>query len=281
MKRLILGVALSLISLVASAQQAVTTANTQATKYNQWLQGTGVQTLYGAYPNVGEYYDGTNFIVDILHGGGKTSFPDGIIANVTGNISGTITATGMTTFSSGAAVTTTAYQVGRDNGGTNALHFNVPTGATGIFSVNGTSKVTFDTNGMNGVIGGTTPAAVTGTTITANTGFVGPLNGIIGGVTPAAVTGTTITANTGFVGPLNGIIGGVTPAAGAFTTIAGNSTITSSSATTIGWSLVAGANTACTTTCTNACVFGQDTATFAIVDCANAIADVCVCAGAN
>lgn len=57
--------------------------------------------------------------------------------------------------------------------------------------------------------------------------------------------------------------------------------ILSSAATNIGWSVVAGANTACNTTCTNACVFGQNTADMTIVDCAAATADVCVCAGAN
>lgn len=57
--------------------------------------------------------------------------------------------------------------------------------------------------------------------------------------------------------------------------------ITSTAATNIGWSVVAGANTACNTTCTNACVFGQNTADMSIVDCAAATADVCVCAGAN
>ncbi len=51
--------------------------------------------------------------------------------------------------------------------------------------------------------------------------------------------------------------------------------------TDIGWALVSGANTACNTTCTSACVIGQDTVTFALVACTNAIADVCVCAGAN
>jgi hypothetical protein len=50
---------------------------------------------------------------------------------------------------------------------------------------------------------------------------------------------------------------------------------------TIGWSVVAGADTACSTTCTAACVFGQNTATYAIVDCADATADVCVCAGSS
>lgn len=60
--------------------------------------------------------------------------------------------------------------------------------------------------------------------------------------------------------------------------------ITSSKATTIGWSIVAGADTACTTTCTNACVVGFDNGAGdaeALVDCANATADVCLCAGAN
>lgn len=57
--------------------------------------------------------------------------------------------------------------------------------------------------------------------------------------------------------------------------------ITSSAVTNIGWSVVAGANTACNTTCTNACVFGQNTADMTIVNCAAATADVCVCAGAN
>lgn len=59
-------------------------------------------------------------------------------------------------------------------------------------------------------------------------------------------------------------------------------TITDTSTTTIGWAIVAGANTACTTTCTNACVFGEDTAVVGtIVACADATADLCLCAGAS
>lgn len=57
--------------------------------------------------------------------------------------------------------------------------------------------------------------------------------------------------------------------------------ILSTAATNIGWSVVAGADTACNATCTNACVFGQNTGDMSIVDCAAATADVCVCAGAN
>lgn len=49
----------------------------------------------------------------------------------------------------------------------------------------------------------------------------------------------------------------------------------------IGWTIQTHANQACNTTCTYGCVFGEDTAalTYAIVACANATADVCLCAG--
>lgn len=55
----------------------------------------------------------------------------------------------------------------------------------------------------------------------------GTLNGvIIGGGTPAAITGTTITANTGFSGALNGTVGATTPATGAFTTLTATGNVT-------------------------------------------------------
>lgn len=59
--------------------------------------------------------------------------------------------------------------------------------------------------------------------------------------------------------------------------------ITSTATTTIGWSVVSGADTACTSTCTSACVFGVNTASLTadIVDCADATADECLCAGAS
>lgn len=90
----------------------------------------------------------------------------------------------------------------------------------------------------------------------------------------------------------NTVIGATTKAAGGFTTLtatgaasAASLTVTgsllSTSTTDIGWSVVSGANTACNTTCTNGCVFGQNTADMSIVDCAAATADVCICAGAN
>jgi hypothetical protein len=52
--------------------------------------------------------------------------------------------------------------------------------------------------------------------------------------------------------------------------------------TSMGWTPVNAANQACNTTCTNACVFGMNTGALGnFVDCADATADTCICAGAN
>jgi len=67
--------------------------------------------------------------------------------------------------------------------------------------------------------------------------------------------------------------------------IVGAGEITSTSTGSLGWSYVTGANTACTTTCTSAAVFGVDLAAGAsqpvIVGPSSATADACVCAGAS
>ena len=57
-----------------------------------------------------------------------------------------------------------------------------------------------------------------------------------------------------------------------------------SNANDLAWAVVAGANTACTTTCTSACVVGFDDGAADVenmVDCADATADKCLCAGAS
>lgn len=64
-------------------------------------------------------------------------------------------------------------------------------------------------------------------------------------------------------------------------TMAATGTLIGAGTATIGWSFQSAANQACTTTCVAPCVIGQDTATFALVACATATADVCVCAGAS
>jgi len=92
-----------------------------------------------------------------------------------------------------------------------------------------------------------------------------------------AVTGaSTLTGNTAVTGTL-GVTGATTTAA-----IAASGAITSS-VNDMGWAVVAGADTACTTTCTFACLFGVNTAsaTADIVNCADATADECLCAGAS
>lgn len=80
-------------------------------------------------------HNGTNGVIDV--GTGIVTFP--------GGISGALSPTGMSTYSSGLAVTAGSYQVGRDADGTNQLHFNVPTGASFEFSVNDVAKAVIDT----------------------------------------------------------------------------------------------------------------------------------------
>lgn len=55
----------------------------------------------------------------------------------------------------------------------------------------------------------------------------------------------------------------------------------SSGTSDIGWTVQSAANQACNTTCTAGCVFGYDAGTTTIVDCASALSDKCVCAGAS
>jgi hypothetical protein len=106
----------------------------------------------------------------------------------------------------------------------------------------------------------------------------GPIDGSftastgLGGVGVGSVTNHPIV----FVG--NNATIGSWSTAGALTTIG---TLTSSATGSLGWSVVAAANQACTTTCTSAAMGGQDTGTNAIVGPSDATADLCFCAGAS
>jgi hypothetical protein len=82
---------------------------------------------------------------------------------------------------------------------------------TGTFTFNGGTTTFTNAVAINGALSGTG----------VNNIFASPPAAIGTGV-PVAITGTTITANTGFSGPINGIIGGGTPAAGTFTQITVN-----------------------------------------------------------
>ncbi len=75
---------------------------------------------------------------------------------------------------------------------------------------------------------------------------------------------------------------------GAGLSVTGSGSLTASGkilsqrTTDLGWTVKAGANTACNTTCTSACVFGEDTGVIGtLLQCTDATADVCICAGAN
>lgn len=58
--------------------------------------------------------------------------------------------------------------------------------------------------------------------------------------------------------------------------------LTSTATGALGWTPVAGANTACNTTCTSACVYGIDSAAPQTwLACTDATADMCLCAGAS
>ena len=152
-----------------------------------------------------------------------------------------------------------------------------------IRSSSGTLKVT---NGIETTITGNADTATAlaanptdcaantfATTIAANGNLTCAAVGDAGVTDALTISGGTINSS---------IIGGTTPAAATVTTLTATGAVTFSSTTNIGWSIVSGANTACNTTCTNACVHGWDTASGEVaVDCADATADKCLCAGSN
>ena len=90
--------------------------------------------------------------------------------------------------------------------------------ATAVATKTDNSSATITGGTINNVvIGGTTAAAGTFTSLTASTSLVaatadinaGTIDGaVIGGSSPLAITGTNITANTGFSGPLTGAVTG-------------------------------------------------------------------------
>lgn len=72
------------------------------------------------------------------------------------------------------------------------------------------------------------------------------------------------------------------PNASLMWTMAPGGTFIGAGTATIGWSVQAASNQACTTTCTTPCVVGIDTlGTGGFLDCATATADYCLCAGAS
>ncbi len=113
------------------------------------------------------------------------------------------------------------------------------TGASATFSgatiANLGTVTTADINAgtFDGVVGGTVPAAITGTTITANTSLGGTLStaaqpNVTSLGTIASLVATTADINAGTV---DATIGATTPAAGTFTTLVANTSLTGTLAT--------------------------------------------------
>jgi len=134
-----------------------------------------------------------------LSGGPSITVSD-IIATGNVSIAGTLTyedvtsvdAVGIVTARTGVRVTTGGIVV--SNGGINVSGVTTSTTFDGNVTGNLTGNVTGNVTGnLDGIVGSNTPAAVTGTTITANTGFVGDLTGdVTGSVTGTATTATNL-----------------------------------------------------------------------------------------
>ena len=157
---------------------------------------------------------------------GVTTATGGVVGNVTGDLTGNVTGdlTGDVT-SSGTSTFTTVDTTGNTSiGGTlGVTGTSAFTGAMSAGSLTTTGNSTHATVDINGgaidgtIIGASTPAASTFTTVTTTgqaTLASADINGgtidgtVIGGTTAQAVTGTTITANTGFTGALTGNVTG-------------------------------------------------------------------------
>jgi hypothetical protein len=88
---------------------------------------------------------------------------------------------------------------------------------------------TLTTTNVDGILGANTPAAVTGTTITANTNFAGNITGNVTGNIAGNVTGN-VSGNV--TGNIDGTVGAATPATVAGTTGAFSGLVTASTAPT-------------------------------------------------
>lgn len=123
-------------------------------------------------------------------------------------------------------------------------------------------------------------------TLTSSATYVATGAGLADPVTASTTSygGTTIVAEGSTADGFETSIAFTDPTADSTLTIGAAGQVTSDAAS-LGWAYVTGANTACTTTCASAAVFGVDLAGGAtapvIVGPADASADACVCAGAS
>ena len=250
------------------------------------------------------------FVIEASDGTDRLSIDSAGVLTVSGSGSGGLTLANGST--SGGTIT-----IKEDtDDGTNYASFTVPALASNtVYTLppdDGTANQVLSTDGA-GVLGWVTVASGVPTTITVAdttdaTSFIGLFESATGDLGPKTDGALLYNASNGLVttttltltgsGAQSTITEGlivnngagtdedddftVNVTGGAYEIDAGAGTITST-ANSAGWSVVAGADTACTTTCTSACLFGVNTASLTadIVDCADATADECLCMGAS
>lgn len=163
---------------------------------------------------------------------------------------------------------------GEEVSGGGDITYNAGTGDQHIFSVAGTARLLINDNEIS-------PNAA---------GGIGAGSATLPFSTVVAGTGTINTNLSASAGESAGVVGTVSNHAlnirtngSTVFTVGTTGTLIGTGTATLGWAVVAGANTACTTTCTTPCVFGVNTAATEadIVSCADATADECLCAGAT
>jgi len=184
----------------------------------------GLSTNLGTTPALsGTTGFGTAGQVMISNGSGAantwSSTPTLVGTNFTGIPNGALTNSSITF---GA----TAVALGSTVSALNAVSIGATTASTGAFTTVSATGVITST-----VATGTSPFTIASTTAVPNLnaslllGNTWAAPGTIGNTTPGLITGTTITANTGFAGALNGSVGATTPNTGAFTTLSASSTV--------------------------------------------------------
>ena len=104
---------------------------------------------------------------------------------------------------------------------------------SGIADLGTVTTADINAGTFDGTIGGTTPAAIDGTTITGTTITDGTASVTAGTFSGIADLGSVTTADIN-AGTVDAVVGGTTPAAGSFTTLGASSTITLENDETIG-----------------------------------------------
>ena len=280
-----------LFGLPASSERFILTQKADmSTNFGLNDAGTPTLTILSADTShfVSISHNGSNPVIE--SDGDPIDFPDGILATITGNAdTATALAANPTDCAAGQFATTIAANGNLTCGNltTNATIATTQTNAAGAsangLTVTSTLGIMDGSDTYNGALITITNANHTG------------VSNVVNGVSIPNITGDPDATETGLKigsGWDNGIESASTIKASGGLDMSGsninganqilaNGSITSASTTNIGWSIVSAANQACNTTCTFACVMGQEGTSKDMLACTDATADVCLCAGAN